>query len=80
MNRLYRIIGPCIVVTSLGLELFLGEERHKHHIELRQPEIQAELTNEISYSTDSRTRTQFFSTFYGRNARLQVGYGSRLLR
>ena len=62
MNRLYRIIGPCIVVTSLGLELFLGEGQHKLHTEQRQPEIQAELTKDISYSTDSIIRTQLFST------------------
>ena len=63
MNRLYRMIGSCIVVTGLGLELFLGEERHKH-IELRQHEIQAELTREISYSTASITHIQLFSTLF----------------
>jgi len=63
MKRLYTMIGSCIVVTGLGLELSLGEEPRKH-IELRQHEIQAELTRETSYSTASITHTQLFSTFF----------------
>jgi len=57
------MIGSCIVVAGLGLELFLGEGQYKH-IELRQHEIQAELTREISYSTASITHIQLFSTFF----------------
>ncbi len=61
--HLNRVIGSCIVVTGLALELFLGEGQHKH-IELRQPEIQTELTKEISYSTASIKHIQLFSTFF----------------
>ena len=60
MNRRNRMIGSCIVVTGLGLELFLGEGQHKLHTEQRQPEIQAESTKEINYNTASVTHRQLF--------------------
>ena len=60
IKPLWKTIGACIIITGLGLEFALGEEQHKH-IEQRQYETQAQLTKELSYSTASMTRLNYFS-------------------
>lgn len=60
MKPHWKTVGACIVITGLGLEFALDEERHKH-IEQRSYETRAELTKEPSYSTASMTHFNYFS-------------------
>jgi hypothetical protein len=59
MKPFWKTVSACIVITGLGLEFALDEERHKH-IEHGQYEAQAELTKEPSYSTASMTRFNYY--------------------